>query len=289
MLWAVLALLAAGPAAPQEKARAERVVVISVDGLRPDAIEAAGASNLLGLIKAGAFCPKAETIRPSVTLPSHASMLTGLSYKRHGVTFNDWHEGHIRHPTVFAVVHEAKGATAAFFAKEKFHYLTDPKYVDSIYGDAHEARGPPTKAADIADAFARAWSDKPPVFTFVHLREPDSAGHKHGWMGPEYLAAVKQADEAIGKIVASMRARGGFDKNALIVSADHGGKGKDHHQDIPDNTTIPWICVGPRVPAGLLIDRVVRTYDTAPTALAFLNLGIPGKIDGKIVEEVFPK
>src|SRR6266480_4189262 len=51
------------------KPRAERVIVISVDGLRPDAIEAAGARTLRTLIERGASCAKAETIRPSITLP----------------------------------------------------------------------------------------------------------------------------------------------------------------------------------------------------------------------------
>src|SRR5437016_517332 len=57
---------------------AERVIIVSIDGLRPDAIEAAGADTLKKLIRSGAFCATARTIRPSVTLPSHTSMLTGL-------------------------------------------------------------------------------------------------------------------------------------------------------------------------------------------------------------------
>src|SRR5690242_16467200 len=55
--------------APAPKARVERVVVISIDGLRPDAIDAAHSPALQKLIKRGASCPKAETIRPSITLP----------------------------------------------------------------------------------------------------------------------------------------------------------------------------------------------------------------------------
>src|SRR5262245_29542499 len=97
--------------------RAERVVVISVDGLRPDAIEKAPAPTLLRMIERGASCPTAETIRPSVTLPSHTSMLTGLDYRRHGVTWNNWRPGHIAHPTVFSVAAQAGLGTALFCAK----------------------------------------------------------------------------------------------------------------------------------------------------------------------------
>src|SRR5262245_36260715 len=66
--------------APPSKPRVERMIVISIDGLRPDAIDAADAKTLKALIARGAYCRKAQTIRPSITLPSHTSMLTGLDF-----------------------------------------------------------------------------------------------------------------------------------------------------------------------------------------------------------------
>ena len=90
--------------APPGKQRAERVIVISVDGLRPDAIDAADARTLKSLIARGAYCPKAQTIRPSITLPSHTSMLTGLDFNRHGVVWNNYRSGYLVHPTIFSVM-----------------------------------------------------------------------------------------------------------------------------------------------------------------------------------------
>ncbi len=51
--------------------------------------------------------------------------------------------------------------------------------------------------------------------------------------------------------------------------------------------TIPWIVVGPGVGAGLLLEKTVRIYDTAPTALAFLGLRMPEDVDGDVVHEIF--
>ena len=69
-----------------------------------------------------------------------------------------------------------------------------------------------------------------------------------------------------------------------------GGSGAGHYRwldpDKSENVTIPWICVAPGVPAGLKIERVIRTYDTAPTALSLIGLGAPEGIDGRPVEEV---
>jgi arylsulfatase A-like enzyme len=306
-------------APPPGKPRAERVVIISIDGLRPDAIEAAGAETLKKLIERGASCARAETIRPSLTLPSHTSMLTGLDYGRHHVGWNTFRSGYIVHPTVFSVAAQAGKKSAMIFSKEKFHFLANPNCVSWIYGpptpakvpaaeddceveelkrslknDASAApatRGDATTTADmIGRAFAAAWPVQQWPLTFVHFREADEAGHRRGWMAPEYIEAVQRIDQAISIIVAAIENAGGFEKTALIVSADHGGSDRSHYRwtnpDKAENVTIPWICVGPGIRAGLKIERQIRTTDTAPTALALIGLGAPEGIDGQVVLEV---
>ena len=319
-------------APPLGPARAEHVVIISIDGLRPDAIEEAPAPNLLALIRRGAWCPRAETIRPSVTLPSHTAMLTGLDFRRHGVVWNNYRPGHVPHPTVLSVANQSGLTTAMLFSKDKFHFLANPYTVNWIYGspipvkmplkedytdpawvekkakqeeEADKKPPPPpstrtstssrppehkTSAEGLARVFAEVWPREPFAVTFIHLREPDEAGHKRGWMGLDYFQAVRESDRAVGRIVDAIRDAGRLDKTAVLVSADHGGSGRGHYRfaepNRAENVTIPWICAGPGVRPGTVIDRVVRTYDTAPTALALLGLGIPEGLDGKPVAEV---
>src|SRR5688572_20429216 len=67
-----------------------RVIILSIDGLRPDAIALAPMPNLLALMQSAAYTLSAQTIFPSSTLPSHASMLTGLCPSKHGVDWNDY-------------------------------------------------------------------------------------------------------------------------------------------------------------------------------------------------------
>jgi arylsulfatase A-like enzyme len=313
---------AAGPA------RAEKVIIISIDGLRADAIEAAGAENLRKLVDRGAWALHAETILPSVTLPSHVAMLTGLDFKRHGVVWNNYRPGYILVPTVFSVAAQSNKQSAMLFSKDKFHFLANPACVGWIYGppiptkiperedyldprmtekmikrdEEFEKRPPPAKpilsrpgdlmtsAEMLGRAFAESYAlGKWPV-TFIHFREADENGHRFGWLGPQYVQGVKEVDKAIGAIVATIEKNGGFEKIALIITADHGGSARGHYKvqdpDRPDNVTIPWICVGPKVPAGLKIERPIHTFDTMPTALAFLGLGAPEGIDGRPVVEV---
>ena len=146
--------------------------------------------------------------------------------------------------------------------------------------------GTPLENPSSRTAGSALFANKKFALTFIHFREPDTAGHSKGWMSEPYLKAVKVSDDAIGVIVKAIKDAGLWEKTALIISADHGGKDRDHHLDIPDNRTIPWICVGPGVKAGLVIEKAVRTYDTAPTALSFLGIAPPAEIDGKTVEAV---
>ncbi len=288
---------------------AEHVVIISLDGLRPDAIQEAGAATLQSLIRRGAYCPTAQTVRPSITLPSHTSMLTGLDRWRHGVGWNNYRSGHIAYPTVFSMAKRAGLSTAMFFSKFSLIYLADPTKIDTVFGpvpEQRESRELVTPIAEdtgrsapnditperLAEAFAEAWQRRPYALSFAHIREPDRAGHRDGWMSPQYLEAVRTADRAVASIVATVARAGVIEKTAIIVTADHGGaRGKRRHSiradpGNPENVTIPWLCVAPGVPPGLVIDRVVRVYDTTPTALAFLGIPAPPGIDGRPVTEV---
>src|SRR5262245_4599238 len=70
---------------PRSKALSEHVIIVSIDGLRPDAIKKFGADTMKRLMQEGSYSLHASTILPSKTLPSHTSMLTGVEPSEHGV------------------------------------------------------------------------------------------------------------------------------------------------------------------------------------------------------------
>jgi hypothetical protein len=304
--------------------KAAHVLLVSIDGLRPDAIRPAEAEHLLQLMKTGSYSLQAETISPSITLPSHASMVTGLDVPRHGVVWNAYQPGFLRVPSIFTIAMAAERPVALLFSKDKFHYLVPPGGAHWVYGPPPPSRipsfedvtrmvagslagaegeepgdrSPPepwssttgSSAWGIAHAFAREWETTHYALTFIHFREPDLAGHARGWMGPDYLQAVEIVDGALGLILETIRKSGEWEKTAVLVTADHGGRGRGHFEPgdpkIPENVHIPWICVGPGVPPGLEIPRAIRTVDTAPTVLALLGLPVPADWDGRPVPEV---
>src|SRR5688572_15415303 len=156
----------------------KHVVIVSIDGLRPDAISAFGAKNLQRLMREGSYTLKAQTILPSKTLPSHTSMLTGVDVDDHGINWNsdqtDDH-GHVDVPTVFALAKQAGYTTAAFFSKTKFHHLEVPASLDHVrspQGGLLTSRFTWDRTVRMVEDYLEHTADAPNLM-FVHIGEPD--------------------------------------------------------------------------------------------------------------------
>jgi predicted AlkP superfamily pyrophosphatase or phosphodiesterase len=253
----------------------ENAVLVSIDGLRPDAINAFKAPTLQRLIKEGSYTLSAQTILPSKTLPSHTSMLTGEPPDRHGVLWNTAIEdapGTLAIPTVFGVARARGYSTAAFFSKSKFSHLQVPGTLD--YSQAPGGWFGRWTAADTLHDVEKHLQTATPNLLFVHLSDPDVAGHASGWMSPDYGRGVAQADAAVSRLLKAADAAYGAGAYTIIVTADHGGQGRDHGSDKPHDVTIPWIAWGRGVNPGE-ITTGVRTMDTASTVLYLLGVERP--------------
>jgi predicted AlkP superfamily pyrophosphatase or phosphodiesterase len=269
-------------AAPLPGTLSEHVVVISIDGLRPDAIERFGAGTLQRLMREGSYSLRARTILPSITLPSHTSMLTGEEPETHGITWNDNRtetEGTVGTPTVFSLAHVEGLHTAAFFSKGKFHHLLIPGSVN--FAVAPEGNGKwlaGRTAAHVEDYLEEAR----PNLLFVHLGDADYAGHTVGWMSWVYGWAVRHADGAVARVLAAADRAYGEGNYTVLVTADHGGHDRTHGSDDARDVTIPWIAWGKGIRAGgAELPAGIHTTDTAATALRLL--GVEEHVSGEAV------
>ena len=267
----------AGPARPA----VERVLIVSYDGMRPDAIFPAPMPELLALEASGAYSLQARTIFPSSTLPTHASMLTGLCPAEHGVDWNSYNPllGYAEGTDLFDLAHAAGLRTAMLVSKDKLRQVTEPESTDVFEYINDRGLVIAQYAADeiIPGGFG---------LLFVHFPTADWMGHEHGWMSPEYLDVLRQDDRALGILLAALEAAGLRDSTLVIVTADHGGHEETHGSDLPEDMSIPWVLSGPGVLA-MPITNPVNTTDTAATAAWALGLTIPPEWDGVPVYEAF--
>jgi hypothetical protein len=97
------------------------VLIISIDGLRPDLLTRGDVPNLRRLLDSSCYTMWARTVKEAYTLPAHVSMLTGVVSDRHGVTWNRYIEDSYPNvPTLFELAKQAGLTTAMVSAKMKF-------------------------------------------------------------------------------------------------------------------------------------------------------------------------
>jgi predicted AlkP superfamily pyrophosphatase or phosphodiesterase len=270
------------PAVPAALTR--NVIVVSIDGLRPDAITEGDARTLTRLLAEGSGTLDARTIMPSRTLPSHTSMLTGVVPETHGITWNsDQTEelGVVMVPTVFELAHRAGYRTAAFFSKKKFNHILRDGTLDKSRVPKFGVL-PATKTVNEAIQYMRR---SKPNLLFVHIAEPDFMGHRMGWMSIGYRWGVREADAGVAALLRAANRTYGEGNFTFIVTADHGGNGRTHGTEDLHDTTIPWISWGQGVRESHRIAADVRTMDTAATVLRVLGIAVPTGWDGVPVAE----
>ena len=256
----------------------DRVLVVSMDGVRPDALQNIRSPNIGGLLQRGAVSWTARTVFPPVTVPSHVSMLTGLDVAEHGVDWNDNKPTKITQPTFLSIAQQAGYRTAMVVGKEKLHQvrnLSSIAYISATGGDH-----------DVTDRTIEYISQGYQVI-FAHFPNPDVFGHTVGWMSQKYIDELYVSDWQLGRILQHIDNSGLRDRMLIIVTSDHGGNNKTHGENIPEDMLIPWVIVGPNVIGGKVITNPVSVADTAHTVLATLGLPLPQSSLGKPIYEAF--
>lgn len=265
-------IFAAESPAAETPSHADNVVIIIVDGLRPDALKQAKAPALEGLVKRGSFTMKAQTVTPSLTLPAFTSMLTGLPVEAHGVDWNNYEpqRGYLKAPTIFEIAtFNGSKWGAAFIQKEKIlHALKQDRRLALHVCNVNEPACTAKKiAADAIHAYKTTTDSTKPSLFLIHFAEADHAGHADGWMSKPYLKAVEDIDRAIGTLIKGFKELGLYERTTFIVSADHGGHGTTHGTTMPEDMTIPWIAAGPGIKAGHEIKPPVSLMDIPATVM----------------------
>lgn len=282
LLWQNNAHSAPAASAANTTPRANHVFIVSIDGGKSTVMQQSAMPTLHSMVKEGAVKWTAQTVSPSVTLVSHASMLTGVQPARHQISWNDWqpNRGMVQVPTIFALARNRGLKTAFFAGKEKLRHLAQPQSLDRFEAPGYSSR-------IVAAAAAKYIVGHKPNLCFVHFADPDGAGHQYGWGSPQQKKAFADTDAALRTLRDAVDKAGIAGRSTFIITADHGGHDKTHGTTSPEDMTIPWIAWGASTKKNYWIQDKVTTYDTAATALWLLGVPVPANWDGKPVVDAF--
>jgi arylsulfatase A-like enzyme/Flp pilus assembly protein TadD len=307
---ATIACRPASPAGVQHGAcRDCNVLLITIDTLRSDRVGAFGGPagltpTLDRLASEGIRLTRAYTAAP-LTLPAHASILTGISPPVHGIRTNGLFRLGPTLPTLATVLKAAGYRTGAFVGA----FVLDARFglnrgfdvYDDRYGEKHgdESEGAEQRAEEVirpARAWINQWSnpqpatDNPHWFAWIHLydpHEPYSAPEPYASSAAPYDAEVAYTDAMIGKLLSDLAGAHQLDRTLLIVAADHGESLGEHgersHGVFAYDVTlrVPWIIWAGTSLRGQSWNGLARLVDLAPTTLDLVGRPAPPEFEGR--------
>lgn len=254
-----------------------KVLLVLVDGMRPDSIAVCGNPAFQKYFEEGSYSYTAQTIFPPKTLSAHLSMFQSVGPERHGVLSNTFVQS--EHPVtgLFEKIYAAKKRSSVFYTWQQMRDCWAPRkamtfawmmnqgtYYGKIDVDRYETKVCKEHIAELA-----------PDFVWLYLQMADKHGHDFGWMSPEYIDAVRIDTECIMDMVSCLPP-----EYSVLITADHGGHELDHGDNIPEDMTIPITCHGPMFEKGKKLTDV-SIIDIAPTIAEILGIDPDPEWEGR--------
>ena len=296
---AALAVFACSPGSTQPP---PSVLLITIDTLRADRVGAYGSTlgltpTLDRLAKEGWLFENAVSPVP-LTLPAHATILSGLDPRHHGVRNNGTYVFPQDRETLATRLKAQGYRTGAFVSAvvldRRFGLARGFDVYDDRIGRVTEGRSVLESERPCEEVTRRAiaWmrSTSGPMFGWVHLYEPHApysppADLAAAHPGQPYEAEVAAADRCLAGLVAAAEgARPG--RLLTMVTSDHGEGLGDHGETAhglfvyQSTLRVPMIVAGAGVPSGKRSPGLARSADIAPTLLAILGVPLGAPVDG---------
>ena len=237
---------------------AKHVIFLTIDGFRPDFYLESGwqTPNIRALMKDGAYAKGVNSVFPSVTYPSHTTIITGVQPVKHGIYYNNiftpddepqqpyWQDSSIHATTIWKAAKDKGMTVASLYWPVSANAPVDYNIPDiGSLGDAvREEYSLPKgfyaevkkevfggvdkidhgKNQNIGKIAAYVIKKSKPELMTIHVFSVDGAEHQDGRSGAKVQQAVADADAAVGIIVDALKEAGIWDSTVLLVGGDHG-------------------------------------------------------------------
>jgi predicted AlkP superfamily pyrophosphatase or phosphodiesterase len=219
---------------PPPAGKAGPLILISIDGFRWDYLQRHDAPTLQALATGGVHATRLNPSFPSKTFPNHYTLVTGLYPQNHGIVANWFYD-----PADNAKFDMSKTEARWWQGGEPVWITAEKQGVRSAcffwpgseaeHGGVRPSLFKPfdkkLKAVERVDGLL-AWLALPPgerpQLATLYFDIVDDMGHKFGPLAPETAAAVKEADEAVARLLAGLERLGLRDSANLVLVSDHG-------------------------------------------------------------------
>ncbi|HEY2252377.1 MAG TPA: sulfatase-like hydrolase/transferase [Planctomycetaceae bacterium] len=287
--------------------RRPNVLLITLDTTRADRLGCYGYAPALtptldALAAKGVLFERAYTPAP-LTLPSHASMMTGLYPPEHGLLTNGRGRLDENISTLAEIFRDAGYDTAAFIGSFVLHskfglergfrqYDDDMTNTDPTEDGLHRQRD----GVWVVDS-ALAWLTRrrqKPFFCWVHLYDAHAPYLAHldefgdRFDDRPYDGGIAYVDLQVARLVKHLQANRLEEQTLIVVAGDHGESLGEHDEREHGLTLynsvvhVPWIWAGRGVsPAGRRVPQVVSLVDLRPTLLESVGLREPVDTRGR--------
>lgn len=298
----LLALALACRPAPPRPAPAN-LLLVSLDTVRADHLGIYGrvtaeTPTLDRIGREGARFANATSAVP-LTLPSHATLLTGLLPPQHGLRLNGLGRLPAESLTLAEHLSSAGFETAAFvgafvldhrFGLDQGFTLYDDQVERPAGGQAPrlESERPADQVIDRAIAWLEGRAEpQKPFFLFVHLYDAHAPyappePWRSRFAGRPYDGEIAFADHQLGRLIAKLEQAGALDSTLVAVAADHGESLGEHGEEThglllyEPALHVPLLLRAPRaVPAALTVETEASLADLAPTLAGLLGRPLP--------------
>ncbi|MDF1839500.1 MAG: alkaline phosphatase family protein [Planctomycetota bacterium] len=262
------------------------VLIIGIDGVRPDTLLDANTPNLSGLAwegraswqaVAGGGADKGDPTQQATSSgPGWTSILTCVWVDKHQVVNNSFENHNLeQYPHIFSRIRDARPdaqlASIVHWDPINDHLL---KPFPGLANHIEET------SSDLAveQAARKYLLETNPDVLFLHFDEVDGAGHEHGYGSgiEKYREAIEKVDGHVGGVLNALKKRPHYDEEdwLVLVTTDHGGIDKGHGGQSIDERNIWIIAHGKNITPGTLPHELGHTT-IAPTALQHLGIECP--------------
>lgn len=252
----------------------KKVLLISIDGMRPDGLKNCGNPYVKELEKKCSYTYNGSSVNPSATFPCHFSMTRSVTPQRHGILTNTY-VPEVRAVTgLFERIKAFGGVSAMFYGWEPLRNIAMSGSLKfATYMNAYSDESVDTILTDEAERIILKYK---PDFAFLYMVDTDEkGGHDNGWMSEEYLRRINIAIDNVKRIFEKFS-----DEYSIVIMADHGGHERSHGSEMAEDMTVPFFYFGPDFKEGEEL-KDTSLLDIAPTITSVMGIGVDEEWEGR--------